>query len=74
MVSDVFDEPWVGTWAGFTEACDFIISRGWLGEESVHCADPDYFDKLHDLIARLCMLVLQNKDVAVQSDEVRLQS
>ena len=73
VVADVFDEPWVGTWAGFTEACDFIIARGWLGEESVHCADPDYFDKLHDLIARLCMLVLQNKDVAVQSDEVRLQ-
>ena len=73
VVADVFDEPWVGTWAGFTEVSDFIITRGWLGEEEAHVGDPEYFDKLKDWIARLCMLVLQNKDVEVQSDEVRLQ-
>ena len=51
---------------------EFIISRGWLDMHELHVGDAEYLDKLRDWIARLCMLVLQNKDVEVQTDDARL--
>ena len=73
VVAEIFAEDWVAGWAGFTEACEFVVARDWLGNEDVHLADAEYLEKLRDWISMLCMLVLQNKNVEVRTDAARLQ-
>ena len=41
VVEEIFAEDWVAGWAGFTEACEFIVARDWLGNEDVHLADEE---------------------------------
>ena len=72
VVADIFAEEWVGNWCGFGEVMEFIISRNWLHVEEMHVGDAEYLEKMRDWIARLCMLVVQNKNVEVQTDEARL--